>query len=107
MILIQEKEYNWEGWYDASSGGNKITSTSLVKVLTTNTYIYAYARWTQDPVYTITFSDTKGNSTTREISSPQNYKVNPIPGASANGFDFQGWYTATSGGTRITINTGI
>ena len=55
--------------------------------------------------YTITFSDTKGNTATRDTSLLQDYKVNPLPPASADGFIFQGWYTGTSGGTKITEST--
>ena len=47
--------YTFDGWYTASSGGNKITSSSTISANTT-----LYAHWTPNPVYSVTLNPTGG-----------------------------------------------
>ncbi len=93
--------YTFNGWYDAASGGNKVTTFTP----TSNRTLYAH--WS--PIsYSITY----------DVNKPSNASSNPAQGTpsasvvfaakpgsitvpSLTGWTFQGYYTEKSGGTQI------
>lgn len=99
--------YQFEGWYTAPTGGEKVTLETLV----TNDATY-YAHWKiigawitfdcnggwfakewagcEDPEYTSTFSDYQIGET-----------ITDIPIATRSGYIFLGWYTSPTGGSKI------
>ncbi|MCM1480136.1 MAG: InlB B-repeat-containing protein, partial [Muribaculaceae bacterium] len=90
--------YIFDGWYTSANGGSKITtSTSFAK----NTTVYAH--WASDE-YTIIFNANGGSCS---VSSKQtsNHKLSNLPTAAKANFTFDGWYTAVSGGTKISTAT--
>lgn len=97
--------YTFLGWYTASSGGTKISSTT--KITGTVTY---YAQWSINS-YTLTYNVNGGNAVSPASKSVQYgsaYGTLPMPTKSSNAeytYAFAGWYTAASGGTQVTTNT--
>lgn len=97
--------YTFLGWYTASSGGTKISSTT--KIIGTVTY---YAQWSINS-YTLTYNVNGGNAVSPASKSVQYgsaYGTLPTPTKSSNAeytYAFAGWYTAASGGTQVTANT--
>lgn len=97
--------YTFLGWYTASSGGTKISSTT--KIIGTVTY---YAQWSINS-YTLTYNVNGGNAVSPASKSVQYgsaYGTLPTPTKSSNAeytYTFAGWYTAASGGTQVTTNT--
>ena len=97
--------YTFLGWYTASSGGTKISSTT--KITGTVTY---YAQWSINS-YTLTYNVNGGNAVSPASKSVQYgsaYGTLPTPTKSSNAeytYVFAGWYTAASGGTQVTANT--
>ena len=97
--------YTFLGWYTASSGGTKISSTT--KITGTVTY---YAQWSINS-YTLTYNVNGGNAVSPASKSVQygsTYGTLPTPTKSSNAeytYAFAGWYTAASGGTQVTANT--
>lgn len=97
--------YTFLGWYTASSGGTKISSTT--KITSTVTY---YAQWSINS-YTLTYDVNGGNAVSPASKSVQYgsaYGTLPTPTKSSNAeytYAFAGWYTAASGGTQVTANT--
>lgn len=88
--------YNFNGWYTASSGGTKVTSATCTGNVT------YYAQWTQIR-YTIAFDANGGSgSTSRTYAYGETIS---FPSTSRSGYNFNGWYTASSGGTRVTSAT--
>lgn len=97
--------YTFLGWYTASSGGTKISSTT--KITGTVTY---YAQWSINS-YTLTYNVNGGNAVSPASKSVQYgsaYGTLPTPTKSSDAeytYAFAGWYTSASGGTQVTANT--
>ena len=88
--------YTFDGWYTASTGGNKVTSP-----YTPTNDITLYARWTANQ-YRITFDADGGNVTpsTKQVTYDQKYGELPTP--TKTGYTFEGWFMDDS--TQITSN---
>lgn len=97
--------YTFLGWYTASSGGTKISSTT--KITGTVTY---YAQWSINS-YTLTYNVNNGNAVSPASKSVQYgsaYGTLPTPTRTSSvkyNYTFAGWYTAATGGTQVTANT--
>ncbi len=94
--------YTFTGWYTAASGGTRVTAST--KVTTANNHTL-YARWTPK-TFTITFNS-NGGSTVASKTVTYNSTYGTLTSPSRNGFTFQGWYTAASGGTKVTASTKV
>lgn len=93
--------YTFKGWYTASSGGTKISSTSVFNY-TSN--ITIYAQWTANS-YILTYDANGGTvlTTSKSILYDSTYGTLPTP--TRIGYEFLGWFTASSGGIQITSTT--
>ena len=103
LCIPTRSGYTFDGWYTSSSGGTKVTSSTIA---TGNATIYAH--WTeiiQTPTYyTITYNSNGGSScSSKTVSSGSIYGTLCTP--SRTGFNFDGWYTSSSGGTKVTSST--
>ncbi len=58
------------------------------------------------PVYTVKF-DAQGGSSVSQLTVGKNQTISNIPVSSQSGFDFDGWYTSATGGTKLTNTTKI
>jgi uncharacterized repeat protein (TIGR02543 family) len=94
--------YTFDGWYTAASGGTKIATTT--KVTANVTY---YAHWTINS-YKVTFNS-NGGSAASHASITKNYNVDigTLPTTTRTGYTLDGWYTAATGGTKITTTTKV
>jgi uncharacterized repeat protein (TIGR02543 family) len=92
--------YKFNGWYTASTGGAKIDAN--VKVTANVTY---YAQWTVNQ-YTVTF-DSQGGSEVNSKTLDYNTAVGTLPTTTRTGYTFNGWYTASTGGTKIDANVKV
>ncbi|MDE5562607.1 MAG: InlB B-repeat-containing protein [Clostridiales bacterium] len=98
----------FDAWYDAATGGTKVTTATT---FTKNSSIYA--RYTDNGTtpgteYTITFMvGTDGTmSLTPNYVQTTNGKLTSLPRVTANsGYTFNGWYTESTGGTAVTLET--
>lgn len=103
--------YTFAGWYTAKSGGTKITASSTVTI-TANTTLWAH--WTAN-TYTVSFApngtaDKLGNKATVATSSIKvtyDATYGTLPTPVWPGYKFEGWYTAASGGTKITKDSKV
>ena len=95
--------YSFSGWYDAATGGTKVTLISNTD--TGNKTLYAHWESTQAVSITVTF-DTQGATTEVEplLVVPGDV-FGSLPVVSRVGFTFLGWFTALEGGTQITADT--
>ncbi len=93
--------YTFDGWYTAATGGTKITSNSKITTQTNHTL---YAHWTANK-YTVTFNPNEGsvNPTSNTVTFDAAYGTLPNP--TREGYTFDGWYTAVSGGSKVTETT--
>ena len=88
--------YAFDGWYTAKTGGTKIIGSSIAST----SYTVLYAHYTPK-TYKISF-DGNGGSDGTEITVTFDKPYGTLPSSSRKGYSFAGWYTAKSGGTRIT-----
>ncbi|MBE7044719.1 MAG: hypothetical protein E7397_04265 [Ruminococcaceae bacterium] len=84
------------GWYDAPEGGNLIGDAGASYRPTGE--ITLYAHWQEAIEYTITYN-TNGGNEIQEATYQGTALVLPTP--TRTGYEFLGWYTAKSGGTKI------
>ena len=93
--------YAFSGWFTDAYGGTQVSASTQVTKTTDHTL---YAHWTPN-LYTLTFD---GNGGTGDQDSKQvafDATYGELPSASRDYYDFDGWYTAASGGTKITSSS--
>jgi uncharacterized repeat protein (TIGR02543 family) len=93
--------YTFSGWYTAATGGVKIAATAVV--IGNVTY---YAQWRINS-YKVTFNANGGAVTPASVTQPYNAAIGTLPVPMRTGYTFAGWYTATSGGTKIAATTKV
>lgn len=86
--------YTFNGWYDAATGGNKITFP-----YTPTASIILYAQWTQ-PSYTVTF-DAKGGSAVEAKTITPGSSIATEPVTTKPGYTFDGWYPSETGIKKV------
>jgi uncharacterized repeat protein (TIGR02543 family) len=94
--------YTFAGWYTASSGGTRITTSSPHSQTGDFTL---YAQWTANTL-NITYNAMGGTTPSGGASTTTTGgTISSLPTTSKTGYTFAGWYTASSGGTRITTSS--
>lgn len=89
------------GWYTSASGGNRVNPSSIVVTSSAHTL---YAQWSSK-AYTLTFDAAGGNVPEERRSVAYGASYGPLPTPSRSGYTFNGWYTAVSGGSKVTAST--
>ena len=92
--------YIFMGWYTASEGGSLVTADTKVRQRMAHTL---YAQWKDEKVKVmVSFNANGGNLATayKEVVFDEAYGPLPIP--TREGYIWEGWFTETSGGERIT-----
>lgn len=95
--------YTFKGWFTSASGTTQITSSTKVSITAAQTL---YAQWTAN-TYTVTFNANGGTTPTasKSVSYASTYGTLPTP--TRLGYSFNGWFTAITGGTKITSSTQV
>lgn len=96
--------YTFKGWFTAAAGGTQVSASTTV----TKNVTY-YAQWTATPrSYTATFNGNGGGTPSPStITKTYGSELGTLPTCSRTGYTFLGWYTASSGGTKISSTTKI
>ena len=89
--------YWFIGWYDAAEGGNKIGDAGATYNPSGETTLYAH--WQEKVEYTVTYNANGGSCGTASATYQGTALTLPTP--TREGYTFNGWYTAASGGTKI------
>jgi len=98
--------YSFAGWFTAKTDGTQVTSTTPVSTAGNHTL---YAHW-MPKTYKVKLKPGKG---ALEPGDPASLLVTykstygPLPIPIRNGYTFKGWYTKTSGGSKITALTKV
>ena len=95
--------YRFSGWYTAKTGGTKIASNTMVGNSAGSTL---YAHWKANQ-YTVTFDSNGGTVSTKSKKVTYNSTYDTLPIPTRAGYTFDGWYTAETGGTKVTTNTKV
>ena len=95
--------YTFNGWYTAASGGSKVIDSTKVTTASNHTL---FAQWTAG-TYTVMFNANGGSVSTASKSVTYNSTYGILPTPTRTGYTFNGWYTATSGGTKVESSTKV
>ena len=95
--------YAFDGWYTAPNGGTRIYETTTVTITSNQTL---YARWVAIN-YTVTFDANGGSVSPVSKSVTFGLAYGSLPTPVWNDHDFDGWFTAASGGTQVTSTTTV
>ena len=106
--------YTFDGWYTDPTEGSKRTSSSDFTAADT-----LYAHWTPKQ-FTLTLNANggsidshtdywkgSGSTVTKTITYDKKYGVLPQSKVSRTGYEFLGWYTSASGGSKITEDSTV
>jgi uncharacterized repeat protein (TIGR02543 family) len=89
-------DYAFNGWFTAETGGEKITESRKYSANAT-----IYAQWTQS-VYTVTLDPAGGTVTPLTVRIGESGRIVSLPTPEKAGYHFDDWFTATTGGERVT-----
>ena len=99
--------YTFSGWFDAATGGDEINLSTYT--VTADVTLYAQYTKENEPevtTYTVTFDANggtlSGNST---VTVEEGKKITGAPTASKDGYTFDGWFDAATGGNKIDLST--
>ena len=94
--------YNFAGWWTAKTGGKQVTASTVCYASAGYTL---YARWTPRK-FVITLNPNGGEcaTATKTVTYGQAYGTMPVP-SPRTGYTFSGWYTAKTGGKKVTATT--
>jgi len=93
--------YTFAGWFTAAAGGTAVTTGMAFSANAT-----VYARWTLI-THKVTFEPniTGGKVITASAATGDNWALASLPTPTRDGYTFDGWFTAPTGGTAVTPNT--
>ena len=95
--------YTFDGWFTASSGGIQVT-TSAGHGQTADFTLFA--RWTANPL-TVTYDARGGSAPSGGASSTvTGGTLSSLATTTRDGYTFDGWFTASSGGIQVTTSAG-
>ncbi|MBO6067149.1 MAG: InlB B-repeat-containing protein, partial [Kiritimatiellae bacterium] len=95
--------YTFNGWYTEATGGSQRTSSTKAQITTD---ITLYSRWTAN-TYTVIFDAQGGNVSPASATVTYDSTYGTLPTPTRTGYTFKGWYTATTGGSKITATTAV
>lgn len=94
--------WRFTGWWTAASGGTKVDSQTIV-----NGDFTAYAQWSNKQ-YTVTFYGNEGTPYSKSVSVFEGTPIGtqlPSDPTRTGGWIFNGWWTASSGGSKVDAST--
>lgn len=99
--------YTFTGWNTQANGsGTAYSNAQSVKNLTTSngSTVTLYAQWSVNN-YTLTFNANGGSVSPASKSLAYGSQYGTLPTPTRNGYTFTGWFTAASGGTKVSNTT--
>lgn len=91
--------HTFMGWYTEKTGGTQVTGNTIYQTQGPSTY---YAQW-EAKSYTITWNLGDGKTETTQQTYGESLKLPSNP--AKDGYTFDGWYTAETGGMEVTTDT--
>ena len=96
LPAVSRANHVFQGWYDASEGGTRVTANTTVTQVSKRTL---YAHWTDRQATTFRWNDGTTNAVVRTNTMGQAYGTMPAPKWA--GHAFLGWFTASNGGSEV------
>ena len=107
LVTPTRTGYTFLGWYTKKSGGTKVTTSTTANL---SGKLTLYAHWKANPKYTVTLNANGGKvsgASTKDISVSKGSTYGTLTTPTRSGYVFEGWYTAKTGGTKITSSTKV
>lgn len=101
LPIPTREHYSFLGWFTEATEGTEITCESIVEALNNQTL---YAHWSRN-TYKVNFNANSGSVSTASKNVESGAMYGELPTPTRTGWKFLGWYTATSGGTKISSDT--
>lgn len=95
--------YTFKGWFMESECINLINAGATVESETNHTL---YAKWEANQ-YTVTFNANGGTVSQSSKSVIYDGTYGELPTPSRTGYTFDGWYTVSTGGSKVTSGTSV
>lgn len=97
--------YTFAGWYKETGFTNKVTASTAVSDESNHTL---YAKWTAK-TYTVKFNLNYTGAPTAPSSISVTYDgtYSGLPNPTRTGYTFDGWFTAATGGSKVTTATTV
>jgi uncharacterized repeat protein (TIGR02543 family) len=92
--------YTFNGWYTAASGGSRVGGAG--DQYNPNANITIYAQWTA-ATYTVTYNANEGSVSPASATFTTGGAELVLPTPTRDEFNFQGWYTDSTGGTLVGV----
>jgi len=96
--------YSFQGW--ATSSGATAANYQAGASYTSDANLTLYAVWTANQ-YTATLNANGGSVSPTSIKVTYDSTYSSLPTPTRKGYAFNGWYTAASGGTKVTTSTKV
>jgi len=90
--------YAFKGWYTKKTGGTKVSKSTIVKKK-----VAYYAQWIKQ--YTLSFDPNGGTVSPNSKKVGNKLAYGNLPTPKRSGYTFTGWFTAKTGGTKVSTNT--
>ena len=106
LPTVSRDGYTFNGWYTQASGGTKIEASNRISLTEHQTL---YAQWKVNS-YKVTYNANGGSfadgttSKDKTLSYDNSYEL-PDAAPTRDGYTFQGWFTASTGGTQVNAGT--
>ena len=97
--------YQFNGWYTGRTAGSKVTSTTKVPASASTQTLYA--RWSKPKAYLITLDPNGGSVYPGFISVVNGGRYRSLPTPVIAGKHFAGWYTAKTGGSKVSASSKV
>ena len=96
--------YTFQGWYTSTNGGgSKVDASTKV----TSAYNHSvYANWKAN-TYTVSLNASGGSCSTTSVTRTYPATYGSLPTPTRTYYTFLGWYTAKSGGTKVSSSTTV
>ena len=92
--------YTFLGWYTGESDGDPVVANNAV-ITAKNHDLYAH--WMPN-TYTVAFNVNGGSGSADTVTVTYGDTYRELPEVSRTGYRFDGWYTASTGGSKITAS---
>ena len=93
--------YKFLGWFTEREGGSKVTSDTVV-----NGNMTIHAHWERIiPTYTVSYDVNGDNGSYSPTTVKEGEKITLPADPTRDGYEFLGWFTAKTGGDKITSDT--
>ncbi|MBE7076205.1 MAG: hypothetical protein E7375_04005 [Clostridiales bacterium] len=88
--------YSFAGWYTASSGGTKVTTSTTVSTISSNNHTL-YAQWTARS-YTVTYQPNggSGSSVSQTVTYKSSFTTNSSSTFTRTGYTLSAWSTSST-----------